>query len=77
MGSTQSIGMELHRSVGQLSRSGPLPRVPPATWICRPVDEFAANQTVTFLVEGMPLPKLIEPAQRFEFFLIRQSDCSS
>jgi hypothetical protein len=25
----------------------------------------------------MPLPKLIEPAQRFEFFLVRQSDCSS
>src|SRR5207302_8027241 len=37
VGSTQSIGIELQRSVGQLSRSGPLPRVPPATWICRPV----------------------------------------
>jgi len=35
VGSTQSIGIELHRSVGQLSRSGP--SVPPATWICRPV----------------------------------------
>ncbi len=37
VGSTQSIGIELQPSVGQLSRSGPLPRVPPATWICRPV----------------------------------------
>jgi len=31
VGSTQSIGIELQRSVGQLSRNGPLPRVPPAT----------------------------------------------
>jgi hypothetical protein len=37
VGSTQSIGMELHISVGQLSRSGPLSRVPPATWISRPL----------------------------------------
>ena len=36
-----------------------------------PRNEIAANQTVTFLIERMPLPKLIEPAQRFEFFLIR------
>ena len=28
VGSTQSIGIELQRSVGQLSRSAPLPRVP-------------------------------------------------
>ena len=31
VGSTQSIGIELQPSVGQLSRSSPLPRVPPAT----------------------------------------------
>ena len=37
VGSTQSIGIELHRSVGQLSRCDPFPRVPPATWICRPI----------------------------------------
>ena len=43
VGSTQSIGMELHLSVGQLSRSGPLPRVPPATWIWRP--EMSLPQT--------------------------------
>src|ERR1044071_6411043 len=36
VGSTQSMGIELHFSVGQLSRSGPLPRVPPVTWMCRP-----------------------------------------
>lgn len=35
--STQSIGIESQPWVGQLSRSGPLPRIPPATWICRPV----------------------------------------
>jgi len=43
VGSTQSIGMELHFSVGQPSRSGPLPRVPPSTWICRP--EMSLLQT--------------------------------
>src|SRR5436190_23303628 len=37
VGSTQSIGIELQRSVGQLSRNGPLPRVPPSTRICPPV----------------------------------------
>ena len=31
VGSTQSIGIELQACVGQFSRSGPLPRVPPAT----------------------------------------------
>lgn len=35
-----------------------------------PRNEIAANQTVTFLIERMPLSKLIEPAQRFEFLLI-------
>src|SRR5439155_9143300 len=28
--------MELHRSVGQVSRNGPFPRVPPAISICPP-----------------------------------------
>ena len=37
VGSTQSMGIELQRSVGQLTRSAPLPRVPPVTWICWPV----------------------------------------
>src|SRR5213083_1996228 len=36
VGNTQSIGMELHRSVGQPSRNGPFPRVPPAIRICEP-----------------------------------------
>ena len=42
-----------------------------------PRNEIAANQTVTFLIERMPGPKLIEASQRFEFILVRQSDCSS
>jgi hypothetical protein len=36
VGSTQSIGIELHRSDGQFSRCDPFPTVPPCTWICRP-----------------------------------------
>ena len=37
VGRTQSIGIALHCSVGQMMRSGPFPRLPPITWICRPV----------------------------------------
>lgn len=37
VGNAQSMGIELHRSVGQFARSSPSPRMSPATWICRPV----------------------------------------
>jgi len=37
VGCTQSIGIALQRSVGQMMRRGPFPRVPPITWISRPV----------------------------------------
>ena len=36
VGNAQSMGIELHRSVGQFNRCNPSPRVA-ATWICRPV----------------------------------------
>jgi hypothetical protein len=37
VGSTQSIGIALQRSVGQMMRGGPVSQVPPITWISRPV----------------------------------------
>src|SRR6266513_2753656 len=37
VGCTQSIGIALQRSVGQMMRRGPFPRVPAITWISRPV----------------------------------------
>ncbi|TMP95270.1 MAG: DUF3309 family protein [Verrucomicrobia bacterium] len=37
VGRTQSIGIALQCSVGQMMRSGPFPRVPPITWISCPV----------------------------------------
>ncbi len=36
VGRTQSIGIEWQRGVGQMTRSGPFPRVPPIACICRP-----------------------------------------
>jgi hypothetical protein len=35
-----------------------------------PSDDFPANQAVTFLIQGMPLPELIEPLQDVQFFFI-------
>jgi hypothetical protein len=37
VGRTQSIGIELQFGVGQIMRRGPVPRIPPITWICSPV----------------------------------------
>jgi hypothetical protein len=34
-------------------------------------DNLAANQTITFLIQGAPWPELIEPSQRFQFVSIR------
>ena len=74
VGSTQSIGIELQRSEGQLTRSAPL-----FLRTARHLDLLAsnnlpANQTVTFVVQRMPLPKLIELAQNIEFLSIRKAN---
>src|SRR6266700_3359278 len=37
VGCTQSIGIAVQRSVGQMIRRGPFPGVPVITWISRPV----------------------------------------
>ncbi len=72
VGSTQSIGIELQRSVGQLSVNDPLPSCS-ASYLNLPAsNNFAANQTVTFLIERMPLPKLIEAAQCLQFICVGQ-----
>lgn len=34
-------------------------------------DNLAANETITFLIQGAPWPELIEPSQRFQFIFIR------
>jgi hypothetical protein len=74
VGCTQSIGIALQRFVGQMMRRGPVSRVPPITWISGPVMIFAANEAITFLIQGIPLPELIEPLQRLQFFFIGQFD---
>ncbi len=33
-------------------------------------DDFAANEAITFLIQPVPLPELIEPLQRLQFFFI-------
>ena len=35
-----------------------------------PSDHFPANQAVTFLIQGVPLPELIESLQNVQFFFI-------
>ena len=51
-------------------RSDLFSRVPIITWISLPVMIFAANQAITFLIQRVPLPELIEPLQRLQFFFI-------
>ena len=44
----------------------------PATHLNLPAgDNLAADQTVTFLIQSGPWPKLIEPSQHFELIFIR------
>ena len=35
-----------------------------------PGDDFPANEAITFLIQGVPLPELIESLQRLQFFFI-------
>ncbi len=35
-----------------------------------PGDDFAANEAITFLIQPVPLPELIESLQRLQFFFI-------
>ncbi len=48
---TQSIGIAEQRSVGQMIRSGPLPRGTPNNPDLPAIDEFAADKTVAFIGE--------------------------
>src|SRR6266700_1917351 len=36
-----------------------------------PSDDFATNKAITLFVQRIPLPELIEPLQRLQFFFIR------
>jgi hypothetical protein len=40
-----------------------------------PGNDFTANQTETFVAQGMPLPELIEPAQHLQFICVGQRNC--
>ncbi len=35
-----------------------------------PIDDFAANEAITFLIQRVPLPEFIESLQRLQFFFI-------
>ena len=35
-----------------------------------PSDDFAANEAITFFIQGVPHPELIESLQNLQFFLI-------
>jgi hypothetical protein len=37
-------------------------------------EDFAANKAIPFLIEGMPLPELIESSQDIQFFCVGQFD---
>jgi hypothetical protein len=70
VGSTQSIGIEWQRSVGQLTRNGISTRASgelnlPAC------DNFTANQAVTLVIQGMPVSKLIKSSQSFQLLFTR------
>jgi len=36
--------------------------------------DFAANKAIPFLIQGMPLPELIELSQDIQFFCVGQFD---
>jgi hypothetical protein len=37
-------------------------------------EDFAANKAIPFLIQGMPLPELIESTQDIQFFRVGQFD---
>ena len=37
-------------------------------------EDFAANKAIPFLIQGMPLPELIESSQDIQFFRVGQFD---
>jgi hypothetical protein len=37
-------------------------------------EDFTANKAIPFLIQGMPLPELIESSQDIQFFCVGQFD---
>lgn len=55
---------------GTNDAQGPVSTCAPNHLDFPPGDDFAANEAITFLIQGVPLPELIESLQDIQFFFI-------
>jgi hypothetical protein len=63
------MGIELHCSVGQLTRAAHF-RASRQRLDLSAGNNSAAKKTETFVIQGMPLPELVKPAQHSQFICV-------